>query len=1042
MTIEKKLHKFFSAVFCLLLLNLCNSTLVLSQEINVTGKVTDKNDGSPIPGVTIKVKGTAGGTTTNSNGVYVLKTVGTAILTFSYIGYDALELPLAGKTTLDAQLIANNQRLDEVVVIGYGTTTKKDATGSVSTLSAVQMRDLPVSSVDQKLKGQIPGVQISTTTGTPGGGTSIKIRGSGSIGAGDNPLFVVDGYPISNTSGQVSNPLNVINPNDIESVTVLKDASSTAIYGSRGSNGVIVITTKQGARGEPVVNVSAYTGIQQVPQKGRPQMLNGTEFAQFRKDMIVDDFASRGLVATDADIPAAYRNPAQYGEGTNWYNEIIHDAPQTSLDASISGGSENSKYAFSIGYLNQEGTLRYTGFERYAIRMNTESKLGKKLRVGLSLAPTSSIQNLNSFESDFVDVLSRSLWLSPLVPVTDAAGNRTPYVLSPDMYAGPNPLNSLEFAGTKSKNFRGLGTAFAEYEIIKGLKARYSFNVDYINASSFVFNPSFVGGINAPPPVVPNSSTSKSNSFNWLSEALVTYDKSFGANHKLNAVLGYSAQQERLESINLFADNYPDDKIQTINAAAIISSFGEGVEKWSIISYLARLNYSYKDKYLFTATVRTDGSSRFGGNNRYGTFPSAAVAWRISEEEFMKKLPVVSDLKLRATYGLSGNFNIGNYTYITNIGSANYAFGGALASGRIPTSLNNPNLTWEESSQLDLGLDVGLMKDKIYFNLDYYRRITKGMLYNSEIPLSSGYSNAIINSGEIENSGYEFGITSKNIEGAFNWTTSANIAFNRNKVLALNDKNDPVYSGRSGEGSYQHITQVGRPVGEFYGYILQGVYRDQADLNNSPKHVTSVVGSVKYKDVDGNGIIEPVKDFAVIGSPQPDFTWGLTNNFGYKNFDLNVLMVGSQGGQILKTANQYLLNIDGIFNVDRKVLNRWRSPENPGDGMTPTTTGSRVIYRDVNSSWVESSSFMRIQNITLGYKFSEKWLASSKVIKGARIYSSVQNLATFTKYSGANPEVSRNTISGNAVSSALVPGEDFTNYPLPRTWILGVNLTF
>ena len=483
---ERNLQKFFAAVLCVLLFTFYNSTTAYSQQKTVTGKVTDQSDGSPLPGVTIKIQGSAAGTSTNSNGEYALKVTENAILVFSYVGYNELKLTFTGNTNLNAQLVSNNQKLDEIVVIGYGTTTKKDATGAVATVSAAQIKDLPVSSVDQKLKGQIPGVQISSTTGTPGGGTSIKIRGSGSIGAGDNPLFVVDGYPISNTSGQVSNPLNVINPNDIESITVLKDASSTAIYGSRGSNGVIVITTKQGAKGTPVVNVSAYTGIQQVPQKGRPQMLNGTEFAQFRKDIIVDDFASRGLVATDADIPEAFRNPAQYGNGTNWYNEIIHDAPMSNLDASISGGSENTKYAFSLGYMNQEGTLRYTGFERYAIRMNTESKIGKKLRVGINLAPTNSVQNLNDFENSFVDVLSRSLWLSPLVPVTDAAGNRTPYVISPNMYAGPNPLNSLEFGSTKSKTFRGLGTAFAEYQIIDGLKLKYSFNVDYTNTSSFV----------------------------------------------------------------------------------------------------------------------------------------------------------------------------------------------------------------------------------------------------------------------------------------------------------------------------------------------------------------------------------------------------------------------------------------------------------------------------------------------------------------------------------------------------------------------------
>ena len=1042
MTIERNLQKFFSAMLCVLLFTFYNSTNAYSQQKTVTGKVTDKSDGNPLPGVTIKVQGSTAGTSTNSNGEYALKITDNAILVFSYIGYNELQLTFTGNSNLNAQLVSNNQKLDEVVVIGYGTTTKKDATGSVATVSAAQIKDLPVSSVDQKLKGQIPGVQISTTTGTPGGGTSIKIRGSGSIGAGDNPLFVVDGYPISNTSGQVSNPLNVINPNDIESITVLKDASSTAIYGSRGSNGVVVITTKQGAKGTPVVNVSAYTGIQQVPQKGRPQMLNGTEFAQFRKDIIVDDFASRGLVATDANIPEAYRNPAQYGNGTNWYNEIIHDAPMSNLDASISGGSENTKYAFSLGYMNQEGTIRYTGFERYSIRMNTESKIGKKLKVGINLAPTNSVQNLNNFENEFVDVLSRSLWLSPLVPVTDAAGNRTPYVISPDMYAGPNPLNSLEYGGTQSKNFRGLGTAFAEYQIIDGLKLKYSFNVDYTNASSFVFNPSFVGGVNSPPPTVPNSTTNKSTSFNWLSEAVLTYDKTFGKDHHLNVVAGYSAQKERAESLYLFADNYPDDKVQTINAASIISSYNTDVQKWSIISYLARANYSYKDRYLFTATVRTDGSSRFGSNKRYGTFPSAAFAWRVSEEDFMKKATWISEMKLRAAYGLSGNFNIGNYTYLTNIGSSNYVLGGQLSSGRVPTSLNNPDLTWEESSQLDAGIDLGILNNRLSFNLDYYKRITKGMLYNSEIPLSSGYSNAIINSGKIQNQGFEFGMNSKNLEGTFTWNTSANIAFNRNKVIALNENNDPIFSGRSGEGSYQHITQIGHPVGEFYGYILEGIYKNKADLDNSPKHVTSVVGSVKYKDVDGNGIIEPVKDFAVIGAPQPNFTWGLTNTFGYKGFDLNILLVGSQGGQILKTANQYLLNIDGIFNVDKKVLNRWRSPENPGDGFTPTTNGARVIYRDVNSSWVESASYMRIQNITLGYRVGEKLLHASKVIKGARIYSSIQNLATFTKYSGANPEVSRNTISGNAVSNALVPGEDFTNYPLPRTFILGLNLTF
>ncbi|MBE7176929.1 MAG: TonB-dependent receptor [Mucilaginibacter polytrichastri] len=1014
----------------------------LRAQQTVSGKITSADDKQALAAVSVKIKNSETGVSSDPQGRYSIAAKKGDVLVFTYIGFATQEIPVGDNAVLNVQLKSAASALDEVVVIGYGQQQRKDVTGAVATVSAKQIKDLPVASIDQKLVGQVPGVQVSSVTGTPGGGSSIKIRGSGSIGAGDSPLFVIDGYPVSSSFGQISNPLNVLNPDDIESVNVLKDASSTAIYGSRGANGVVVITTKQGKRGTPSVTVDAYTGVQQVPQKGRPQMLNAREFAQFRKEIIQDDFTSRGLVATDADIPADFRNPEQYGEGTNWYNEIIHTAPQSNINANVSGGSDNSRYSFSIGYLNQEGTLRYTGYDRYSVRTNLETNLGKKIRVGLNMAPTYSIQKTNAFESDFVDVLTRSLWLSPLIPVNDASGNRTPYITSTGMYAGPNPLNSLEFAGTTLKNFRALGGAFAEYEIIEGLKAKYSYNIDYSNGSSFVFNPSFVGGVNAPPPVVPTSSTGRGNSFNWLSEILVTYDKRLGEDHQLNAVLGYTAQKEKAENLNLNGDNYPDDLIQTINAAALIPTYGQDIQEWSLLSYLARVNYTFKDRYLFTATVRTDGSSRFGNNNKYGTFPSAAFGWRVSEENFMKNVKWISDLKLRTSYGLSGNFNIGNYTYLSNVGESNYAFGGQLAGGRVATTLNNQSLTWEESSQFDAGIDASLFNNRVGFTLDFYNRITQGMLYNSEITLSSGFTNAIINSGKIRNRGIEFAVTSQNLTGDFKWSTSANIAFNRNMVLALNENNDPVYSGRSGEGSFQHKTEVGKPIGQFYGYIVDGIYATQADLDNSPKHVTSVLGSIKYRDVDGNGIIEPVKDFAVIGRPQPNFTFGISNNFSFKNVDLNINVVGSQGAQILRTANQYLRNIDGIFNVDRSVLNRWRSPQNPGDGMTPTTNGARVIYRDVNSTWVEDADFLRIQNVTLGYNFNAKFIQKSQFIRGVRLYVSGQNLATFTNYSGANPEVSRNTISGNAVSTALVPGEDFTNYPLARTFIFGANFTF
>ena len=1029
------LLKYLDKRFCVLLwLALCSS-VALAQDMKISGKVTSADDGSPMPGVSVRVKQGNQGAATTVDGTFSLTAKKGNTLVFSFIGYENREVEVGDNPVINLKLSPKNGSLNEVVVIGYGKQQKKDLTGAVATLSNAQIKDLPVVSVDQKLVGQIPGVQISTTTGSPGGGSSIKIRGSGSIGAGDNPLFVVDGYPISNTAGQTYNPLNVINPDDIESITVLKDASSTAIYGSRGSNGVVVITTKKGKTGAPVITLNSYVGTQSVPQKGRPQMLNGTEYAQFRQDIITDDYAFRGVPLTPDAIPVEFRNPSQYGAGTNWYNEVLRNAMQNNLDLGVSGGTENTHYNFSVDRVNQEGVIKYTNFQRYAIRSNIETNVSKRLKVGLNLAPTNSVQDRNNFDSGGRDILTRALWLSPIVPVTDANGNRTSYITSPGAIGAPNPLNSLQFAGTRDQVFRGLGGAYAELEVIDGLKVKYSYNVDYTSENSFNFNPSTVGGESNPAPVVPNSNTLKNTTFNWLSELLVNYDKQIGKDHHISAVLGYTAQKERSNTVTLFADNYPDDLVKSINAASIIRTYGEDIQKWSLISYLARVNYSYKDKYLLTATVRTDGSSRFGSNNRYGTFPSAALGWRASQEDFLKNVSWLSDLKLRASLGKAGNFNIGNYTYTSNIGAANYAFNGTLANGRVNTSLNNPDLTWENSKEFDGGLDLGLFKDRITLTADYYNRLTTGMLYNSDIPQSSGYSNAIINSGKIRNRGFEFGLSTRNLEGEFKWRSNFNISFNRNKVLALNANNDPIYSGLSGEGSYTHKTEVGQPIGQFYGYVVEGIYRDQNDLNTSPKHVTSVVGSIKYKDVDGNGIIEPVKDFAVIGHAQPNFTYGFTNSFNYKRFDLNVIFVGSQGGQELRTANQYLLNIDGVFNVDRKVLNRWRSPQDPGDGFTPTTNGSRVIYRDVNSSWVENSSFLRLQNVTLGYNFNPTLLSHSKVIKGARLYVSGQNLVTFTKYNG-NPE------ANTANASALTPGEDFTNYPLARTLIVGLNLTF
>ena len=1009
------------------------------ETIDISGNVTAADDGLPLPGVTVMIKGTSDGTVTDFDGNFAISAGSDDILLISYLGFETMEIPVNGRTSISVGLQTNNEQLSEVVVVGYGTQQRRDLTGSVSVLQSEDIRDIPVASVDQKLAGQIPGVQVSTVTGTPGGAARIKIRGSGSIGANSDPLVVIDGFPISSSFNQVSNPLNLLNPDDIASISVLKDASSTAIYGSRGANGVIIIETKQGRSGELQIDFNAYTGFQQVPDKGRPDLLNARQFAQFQKEMREDAAIAAGGQASDANIPEEYQNPEMYGEGTDWYGTILQTAPQHNLYFNVRGGSEKIRGALSLGYFSQEGVIRYTGFERYTIRTNLEADLTDKLKVGINLAPTFSYQDTNNTESDFVDVVGSSQWLNPIVPVTDGNGNRTPYVGGTDLYQNPNPLNSLEFAGTEVEDFRGLGSVFAELEVFEGFKARYNYSADYSNGQNSQYVPSFIGGTNLPPPIVPSAHVNRSNRLNQSSQILLNYNKYITDDHSLDITAGFESQKERSETVVINATDFPDDEVQTIGAAGRISGWDENIQEWALLSYFARVNYSFKSKYLLTATIRSDGSSRFGDEERYGTFPSIGAAWRVSEESFMEN-SFFDDLKLRASYGLSGNFNIGNYTHLSTVGSSNYVSGNSIAYGRAINSLGNPNLTWEESSQLDIGIEGGILNNRLNFVVDYYHRTTNNMLIDTEIPSTSGFQVATINGGEILNSGIEIGLSSQNFTGDFTWSTNLNIAFNRNEILSLEGDNDFILSGRSGEGNPTHITQIGKPIGQFYGYVIEGVYMDQEDLDNSARYPSAVPGSIKYKDVNGDGVIEAVNDFEVIGDPSPDFTFGITNTFSYKNFDLSASIDGQYGGDVLVAANQFLKNIDGIFNVTTDVLNRWRSPENPGDGVTPTTNGGRVVYRDINSSWVEDASFLRMRNITLGYNF-ESLLQENSFIKRARIYTSVNNAFIITDYSRGNPQVANASNRGGG-SLTLAPGVDFTSYPLARTFILGLNFSF
>ncbi|MFC6099648.1 TonB-dependent receptor [Olivibacter domesticus] len=1007
------------------------------QDRLVGGTITDSL-GSPIPGVSVLIKGTSKGTSSNAEGNYQLQAEKGQVLVFRNIGYQEKEVTIGEGAKLDVVLASASEGLEEVVVIGYGSQQRRDVTGSVAPISMENVRGQAISSPDQALTGQVSGVNVSTSNGTPGGGPRIQVRGIGAIGAGSEPLYVIDGFPIPSSSGQQSNPMSAINPQDIASMTVLKDASATAIYGSRGANGVIIITTKRGASGKPVIQFSGSTGLQEVPQTGRPDLMNGQEFAQWRKEAIMDKIRfEEGREPTLEDVPELYRDPSLIGEGTNWFDEVTRVAPMTDLNLSISGGTEKIKTYVSAGYFNQEGVMLNTGFDRFSIRTNVDANLSDRFKVGINLSPSLTFTrggvNGQGRDEGF-DIAS------PIPPVYNEDGSYNAYIQSPGSFGVPNPVMFLNETTNKASRIKLLMNTYAEYSILDNLKFKTTFNVDYEDGNSEYFRPSILGNQNAAPPSVPSGQYIQSKYLNWLNENTLNYDFNTDNGHSLTALIGFTVQSQKNQSADFTGNQFPDDDIKTLNGAARITG-GTDKSDWALISYLARANYSYLDKYLVTATVRTDGSSRFGVNNRWGTFPSLALGWRASQETFLKDVKWLNDLKFRASYGFTGNFNIGNYSYMSNIGTNDYVFNGTLASGRVMNTLGNPSLGWEKMREFNAGVDFVGFNNRLTFSIDYYHRNTQDLLLNVEIPESSGFSTVTENRGDVLNKGLEFALNSVNIaKDDFNWSTSFNISFNRNKVLALGRSDDPIYSGVSSEGNPTNITKIGSPVGLLFGYVAEGIYQNEADLAQYPSFPGAIPGNMRFRDVNGDGQITPVEDFDVIGNPYPDFTWGITNSLRFKNWDFRVLVVGSVGAEMLRATNFYTGNIDGVFNVRKEIADRWRSPEQPGNGKVPTTNGTgrgRVMYRDTHSYSVEKTDYAWIRNITLGYTLPNG-LGKNKFIQQVRLYGTVQNAFLFTGYSG-NPE---GTNYNREDTGALVPGIDYSNYPVPRIFTLGANLTF
>lgn len=1005
---------------------------IYAQTREISGVVQDRESGTGLGGVTIMVKGTQVGTTSNESGQFSISAEGNATLEFSMVGYQTREIALSGASVpLKVELTKGNASLDEVVVISYGTSKKSDITGAIGVLNFSNVRDVPATQIGQKMQGKVAGVEINQVSGRPGAGMQFRVRGAASFSGGFQPLYVVDGQPIvgaNSTNGDIS----FLSPDDIQDITVLKDAEASALYGSRASNGVILITTKHGTPGRTNISLSAYNAWQKVPDRGKPDLMNAREFATFMKGFYEDKATYEGYTG---GVPSVYANPDQYGKGTDWYNALLRTAPMQSFSLSLSTGTEKVSSATTMTYMNQDGIMINTNFKRYSVHSNNEYRPNKVLKFGLNVAPSyEKSHNTGGMIDGNRQVIGIAAIASPLVPIYDDNGNFIPAISSPGMLGVANPVQQMSILDDNVDHFRLLSNLYGEVEILKGLKFRSSFNTDLGSSDENIFFGSFYSrsfNPKLPHPASGNSAVNGSyNYLSWTNENTLNYDFSINK-HNFKALAGYSSQKwwRNFRSVN--GSNFAGDEIKWIAGAATTSG-STNREVWSLASAFGRIIYNFDEKYFLTGSIRRDGSSRFGADKKYGYFPAVSAGWVMSKENFFPEISSISFAKIRASYGRTGNFNIGNYQQVSNISATNYVFGGNLTPGLSLTNLGNKNLTWETTDQLNIGLDLSLINNRINFSYDFYNKITRGMLFAAPLPNASGFSSIVDNVGKLRIWGHEVQISSVNLTGKLYWTTDFNISFNRNIVQEL-PPNTPFIGGGARYSGFNR-TVVGQPIAQFYGYIFEGIYETQRDLDNNPKDETSALGSAMMKDVNGDGKITP-DDRTLIGNPNPDFIYGMTNSFSYGKFDLNIIISGSQGGKILNFNKQDGTNNDGVFNMLKSMLPRWRSPQDVGDGKTPGTHGgSTELFRLANTTWIENGSYLAMKNITLGYTFN---LDQLKFMQSARLYFGIQNAFFLTKYTGPNPEA-RSSLD----DSILNYGQDLSITPIPRTMTLGVNINF
>ena len=998
------LMRYFAALLFLTVLE-GNS---MAQKFQVTGRVTDAANGTPLFGVSIGIKGTSTGSISDVEGKFTIQAPSKqATIVFSSVGYKPMEIVVGNQTQLSVLMVQEITQLDQIVVVGYGTQRKKDLTGSITLVSTKDMKSLALPSVSDALQGRAAGVQV-ISSGVPGSDATFRIRGVGTINNND-PLLVIDGVPVS--SG-----LNTLNMNDVESMQVLKDASATAIYGSRGANGVVIVTTKRGKGDKSHLDFNYFFGMQKATNIVK--MLNAGEFASLHNDIM----ANAGL----AQNPA-YSDPASLGAGTDWLGELFNPAPMQNFSLSYSGNSAKTNYYVSGNYLNQEGIILNTGYKKITLQFNSDTRVFDRLKFGNSLTFNNDTKTSGNYS------IRNTMLALPTQPILQVDGTYSGPVQLP-IWDGDivNPIGLAKTVNNSTLGYNLIGSIYGELEVLKDLKIKSTFGLQANFWNSRTWAPNYHWNSS----IVDDSYLFEqyNKRLTWVWDNTATYEKVIGK-HNLTLMAGMSSQESESHYLNGSIQSFASNLTQQMDNGTKQPTLGGSTSSWSLVSYMGRVNYSYNGKYLATATLRRDGSSRFGEGNKWGVFPSGSIAWRMSEEDFMKPITFINSMKVRAGYGVTGNQEIGNYSFASALQTIKYNFNNSIVNAVVPLMMPNPNVQWEEQKQANIGIDASLFKSRIEITIDAYIKNTENMLVPMAVPVSTGYSDVYvpyINAGKMENKGIEFTVDSRNLVGDFTWNTSFNISYNRNTVKSINDT-VPMTSGSIGLNYNLALIQAGHPVNEFYGFVTEGIFQTPADVDNhavqvmgnDPYNRTSA-GDIRFKDMNNDGVINDL-DRVFTGNPNPTFIFALNNSFTYKGFDLSIFLQGVAGNKILNANRIFSEAMSVSQNQTIETLNRWT-----GEGTSDLMP--RAIFNDPNKNtrpsdrYVEDGSYLRIQNLTFGYTLPVA-MTEKAHMSSVRVYASAKNMYTFTKYTGFDPEVGTSGIDNNV-------------YPVTATYSVGVNIGF